>query len=187
MKVQYKTKRLTARIGLQDFLQGSFIDPERFLACCRECPSYGQLWSCPPYDFSIEDFWRGFSMLTVIGIQIIPDLEIRSVIYIQEEAGTVLSLMRREEKKLLSEELFKMEESRPGSVLLTVGSCDLCGVCTRPSGAPCVLPGRMRFSIESLGGNVEKIARELLGTELLWIKDGILPAYTMLIGGLLER
>lgn len=187
VKGRYETKRLTARIGMEEFMAGGFIDPDRFLAFCRECPNYGRLWSCAPYDFDIKRYWQGFSVFTVIGIQIIPDPEIRSIIYNPEDAGTILALMRREEKKQLSEELFDMQDSHPGSVLLTAGSCDLCSTCTRPSGAPCVHPDRMRYSIESLGGNVEKTARELLGTELLWTRDGVLPAYTMLVGGLLER
>jgi hypothetical protein len=43
----------------------------------------------------------------------------------------------------------------------------------------------MRYSIESLGGDVGLTAERYLGQPLLWIKDGILPDYLMLVGALL--
>ena len=56
-----------------------------------------------------------------------------------------------------------------------------------PSGKPCVHPDEMRYSIESLGGDVVKTAAELLGTEIKWAASGELPEYFLLVGGLLEK
>ena len=43
----------------------------------------------------------------------------------------------------------------------------------------------MRYSIESLGGNVGKTASKLLGVELMWMEEKKLPAYFVLVNGLL--
>ena len=101
--------------------------------------------------------------------------------------------MRRAEnaevKEKITAELFEMENTNPGSVSLSAGSCSLCGKgnCTRPSGAPCRYPDKMRYSIESLGGNVGKTVHDLLGIQLEWIEEGKVPSYFVLVGGLLEK
>ena len=73
------------------------------------------------------------------------------------------------------------------SVSLSAGSCTICGVgnCTRPSGAPCRHAGKIRYSIESLGGNVGLTCRKLMGLQLEWIEDGKVPSYFVLCAGLL--
>ena len=45
--MMYRTERLETSIDIASYIDG-YVDVERFLACCRECPNYGQLWSCPP-------------------------------------------------------------------------------------------------------------------------------------------
>ena len=86
----------------------------------------------------------------------------------------------------LEAELFEEEKAHPGSELLSGGSCYKCAEgCTRPGGAPCRHPDVLRYSIEALGGDVEKIARDLLGSPLLWAEPGELAPYYMLVGGLM--
>ena len=103
----------------------------------------------------------------------------------QEESLKIMA----EVKENMAGELFKMENQCPGSVSLSAGSCSLCGKgnCTRPSGKPCRYPEKMRYSIESLGGNVGKTVHDLLGIELEWIEEGKVPSYFVLVGGLLEK
>ena len=43
----------------------------------------------------------------------------------------------------------------------------------------------MRYSIESLGGNVGLTISKLLKLELEWIEEGKLPNYFILVSGLL--
>ena len=53
------------------------------------------------------------------------------------------------------------------------------------SGKPCRFQDKMRYSIESLGGNVGKTVTKYLKQELQWVEEGKLPEYFMLIYGLL--
>ena len=94
-----------------------------------------------------------------------------------------------EVKEKITAELFEMENTHPGSVSLSAGSCSICGKgnCTRPSGKPCRYPDKMRYSIESIGGNVGKTVHDLLGIQLEWIEEGKVPSYFVLVCGLLEK
>ena len=76
--------------------------------------------------------------------------------------------------------LFEEEEKHPGSKSLSAGSSHICGEdnCSKPLGQPCRFPDKMRYSVESLGGNVGLTASKLLGIQLQWIDF-------VLVGGLL--
>lgn len=78
-----------------------------------------------------------------------------------------------------------MENNR--RVSLSSGACLHCknAECTRLSGKPCRFQDKMRYSIESLGGNVGKTVTKYLKQELQWVEEGKLPEYFMLIYGLL--
>lgn len=90
-------------------------------------------------------------------------------------------------KEELEEEILKEEQKNLGSVSLSSGACLQCKTaeCARISGKPCRFPDKMRYSIESLGGNVGKSVTKYLHQELLWVEEGKLPEYFMLIYGLL--
>lgn len=140
-------------IDIKDFAE-RYIDIERFLLCCKQCPNYGKKLTCPPHDFDVLEFWLSFSELEVHAMTI-------PATYDYEQAET-----------LLMDELLTREIELPGSVCLSAGN------------AGNVEISRMRYSIEALGGNVEKLCNELLGITLEWGKDGELPEYITLVAGL---
>lgn len=45
----------------------------------------------------------------------------------------------------------------------------------------------MRYSIESIGGNVGLTVSKLMGIELEWVQEGKLPSYFVLVGGLSQE
>lgn len=45
----------------------------------------------------------------------------------------------------------------------------------------------MRYSIEALGGNVGRTLSKYLHLKLLWMEKGRLPAYFIIVGGLLHQ
>ena len=91
-------------------------------------------------------------------------------------------------KARLSRELYEKEQEFPGSVSLSAGCCTWCGgTCKRAEGQPCRFPDKMRYSIESLGGNVGLTISRLMGIELEWMKEGTMPRYFVLVSGLLVK
>ncbi|MBQ1229193.1 MAG: DUF2284 domain-containing protein [Firmicutes bacterium] len=175
----YTLERFEKEISVPLYLE-HFVNVDEFLEYCKACPNYGKLWSCPPYTFNPEDYWKEYSSLLVAGYKINfgPETDEKRSMEIMAEV-----------KNRIAEELFDMEEEVPGSVSLSAGSCSVCGpgCCTRQEGKPCLHPENMRYSIESLGGNVGKTVSKLLGVELEWIEEGKMPSYFVLCGGLLKK
>lgn len=171
-----KTETFEKTIDVETYVR-DYVNVEEFLDCCRQCDSFEQKWSCPSYSFDPVDYWKKYDRLYVIG---------KKMILEEGEKENWRDLMTQV-KEELAEVLYGMEAARPGSVSLSAGSCSLCGEdgCSRKTGEPCRFPEKMRYSIESLGGNVGLTVSRLLGVELLWIEEGRVPDYFVLVGGLL--
>ncbi len=182
----YTTKRYEATIPVSDYLEG-YVDVDTFLECCRACPNYDGKWSCPSYDFDVIEYWKKYQTLDLTAIKIIFDGEYAGKEFPEEEIQRITDVSVMEMKRELSKELLLREEEVPGSVSLSAGSCILCkDGCSRKEGKPCRFPDKMRYSIESLGGNVGLTISKLMGIELEWIEAGKLPHHFVLVCGLLH-
>ena len=67
--MNYTLKRFEAETDIESFVR-DFVDVEGFLECCKVCPNYDKVWSCPPYDFDPMDYWNSFDRILVAGYQI---------------------------------------------------------------------------------------------------------------------
>lgn len=177
----YHTEKFEKEIAVEEYVR-DYVNVAEFVEYCKECQNYDTVWSCPPFDFDAESYWKKYSTLY---------LTVRKIVFGQ---GTDLEESRRimkEVKKTMGRELYEMEKQYPGSVSLSAGSCSLCKdealECTRTSGEPCRHPELMRYSIESIGGNVGLTVSRLMGIELEWVTEGKLPSYFVLVGGLLKK
>ena len=154
----------------------AYFDPELTLSRCRACSGYGGTWSCPEFGFSLQEYWRRFSTYTVCVERLwLEEAETA------EEAQAILS----GEKPVFNRRMLERERSEGGTALYAQ-ECEECARCARLDGEPCRFPQIMRYSIESLGGNAAKLIREELGFDILWSQDGSVPAYYLLIGGILR-
>lgn len=198
-KNMYTVEKITNEISVDKYIE-EFVNVEEFLECCKVCPNYGTKWSCPPYDFDVLDYWKQYKTLTVVGYKMTFDKEVCEKNYNQEEINKITEEVLSKQKKLMSEELYAMEKQFEGSVSLSAGSCNLCGgslmggnYCTRkecPEGKASELCRHykdMRYSIESIGGNVGKTCTKILRDEIEWIEEGKLPSHFLLVGGLLKK
>lgn len=196
----YTTERYEAVVSVDHYLE-KYVDVETFLQACKSCPNYEKVWSCPSYDFDVIDYWKKYSTLELVAIKIIFDEAVAGKMLTKEEQEDITKNSIWEVKEQLAKELYEKERLIPGSISLSAGSCTLCkgagahpegekalagGWCTRIKGEPCRYPGKMRYSIESLGGNVGTTLSELMEIELEWIQEGRLPSYFVLVSGLLR-
>lgn len=165
-------------ISVPEYLDG-YVAVEEFLEYCKACPNYGNLWTCPSYDFDVMEYWKQFSKLTVYARKIYFEPGTS-----QEESMRIMHEVKRD----MSRQLYEMEAIYPGTVSLSAGSCTICGPenCTRREGQPCRCPEKIRYSIESLGGNVGLTCRKLMGLQLEWMEEGKVPSYFILCAGLLH-
>lgn len=182
----YTTERYEAYIGVEDYLN-EYVDVEQFLECCKECPNYNMIWACPPYDFNVQDYWRKYRVLQLIAVKINFTEEFAGKEFSQEQLDEIERGSVWQEKAKLTSELYQKEEENPGSISLSAGSCMICNRrCARASGKPCRFPDKVRYSIESLGGDVGRTISELMGIELEWVRKGRLPSHYVLVCGLLR-
>ena len=175
--MNYSLEKFEKETDMESYING-YVNVEEFLQRCRECGSYGRVWSCPPFDFDPMDLWRSYRRILIWGYRITFGED-------RTKEGMMDALHRVKEQ--VSQELFALEEENPGSLSLSAGSCQVCGECTRPENRPCRCREKMRYSIESLGGDVGKTLSELCGIRLEWISEGRLPEHFVLCGGLLKK
>lgn len=183
----YTTKRYEATIPVSDYLKG-YVDVDTFLECCKACPNYDSKWSCPSYDFDVIEYWKKYQTLDLTAIKIIFDEGYAGKELPEEEIQRITEASVMQIKRELSEELLCREKEIPESISLSAGSCIFCkGNCSRKEDKPCRFPDKMRYSIESLGGNVGLTISKLMGIELEWMEEGKLPHYFVLVCGLLRK
>ncbi|MGI6028893.1 MAG: DUF2284 domain-containing protein [Candidatus Heteroscillospira sp.] len=178
MSEYYSVQPMEACVPVDEYLD-TCVNVEKFLGYCRECGNYKHRWSCPPFDFEPVTLWKQYRTFRVFAriLTVVP--------------GTGLPAMLKgmmEEKSRLMHELLELEHSIPGSLALSAGGCSLCGNnCTRPRGEPCCKPNEMRYSIDALGGDMSETMERYFQKPILWIKNGEIPDYLTLVGGLLLR
>lgn len=183
----FTTERYTAEIPVKKYLE-QYVDVEGFLECCRECPNYDRIWSCPSYDFDVLEYWKQYETLELTAVKIVFDGDYAGKPFSEEELDQISKASIGTVKQQLSQELYAREAECPGSISLSAGSCSLCsGNCTREKGEVCRFPEKMRYSIEALGGNVGLTISRLMGLELEWMEEGRLPSHFVLVCGLLQK
>ena len=171
---------------VSDFVKNC-VDVPRFLACCRECPNFDGRWSCPPYNFSVETLWKRYTSILLYEEKVYVDPVLREKVYSQDEINEISCELLAPVKRQMTGELLAMEGEYPGSRALFSGTCDFCTICAKELNEQCFHPEKMRYSIEALGGNVAQAVQIYFDDTILWAKDGRLPEYYILLGGLLKN
>ena len=184
----YTIKNYYAELPVTEYLD-KYVDIPTFLECCKSCPNYNKIWSCPSYDFDVLNYWNQYQNIALYGHQIIFDEEDKNKDFSNEELNAFIDAIVSREKQLLTEQLFLLEKEHIGSISLSAGSCQLCGSnnCTKPKGLPCRHPDKLRYSIESLGGNVGKTISDCFHIQLEWVEEGKLPNHFVLVCALLKK
>lgn len=172
-------------LSVEEWLE-QYCVPEKFAGACEACPDYGKVWSCPPGLPPAKELFASFDRVHLIGMKVVYRKETREAATTPEKTDRLRAATYGKAKRVLLESLLELEKSIPGSWSLAAGRCELCGRCSRVDGLPCRMPERLRYSFSGFGFDLTRIAREVLGLELLWDPQG-LPAYNVAIAALLER
>lgn len=180
----YQIRRTETLVPVREIVKQD-IHADKYIEYCRQCPNFGIKWSCPPYDFDVSSVWCRYADLNLIAVQIYFDEALLRKTYSEQELNHIQNRCIEEVRIELDCELLAMEQTTPGSLALYPGSCLLCDSCSRTREMKCAHPNQMRFSIESLGGDVSALTEKYFGIELKWAKSGTLPEYLTLVCGLL--
>ena len=132
-------------------LKNNFWDIEKFEGFCKQCKNYGKLWSCPPYNFSIEEYVDRYKYVYIVGVKIVFDEDTLSSINTKEKISSYTNETLHFMKNKIMNEMLKLEKLYPNSTSLSAGGCNLCGNCSKLKNVQCIHPDLMRYSLESLG------------------------------------
>jgi len=187
LPIKYTTRIVRGSCPIPEFIE-KYVDPPRFMEYCKACQNYEKRWSCSPLDIVPLDFLNSYSDIRLIGLEIILDKNMLQGVVceafdVPKQINTILDI----EKKRLTTLLIREEKSIPNSQYLFSGACEICEICTRTEGKPCLSPERMRYSIEAVGADISKISEEILGIKVLWMKGSTIPEHLILICGLLIK
>lgn len=171
----YTTQVETATLPVSRWLS-EYRFPARFRDACKACPDYGRVWSCPPGVPEAEAFFSPFSDVTLIAVRVIYSEETRRAAASPEETEQLRKRCYGTVKKQLLATQLALEKQFPGTLSIAAGRCEQCERCTRPEGAPCRMPDRLRYSFSAFGFDLGKLALEQPSIRLLWSPEG-LPEY----------
>lgn len=179
IKVDYK------RLDLKQYVE-KYYDWEKYNGFCKQCPNYGKIWSCSPYDFDTEDYIKGYKYIYIIGTKIDLDKNLIKNVTNKDEVTKLTYEILNRVRKSQEANLLELEKKYPNSKSLYAGSCILCEKCARLDNKPCRNKDKMRYSLESLGFDVSNTISDVLGIKLIWANDR-LPEYFTLVSGFLTN
>ena len=182
----YEVKRRMVTVDVDEYLK-EYVDVDKFIRYCENCPNHNRIWTCPPFEFDVMARWEKYDVLDVYAEEIFFDKGYAGRKCSKDEIEQILENSLGTVKNRLLDEMLDLEKKIPGSMALSAGSCRLCKECTRMTDEKCRNPERARCSIEAIGGDVGKTICRLMGIELEWMKEGILPEKFVLVCGLLRK
>ena len=165
---------MSAQVSMAQYINDC-VDVPRIIKGCQGCKNYAKLWSCPPFGFDPVKIWRDYSKLTLYARKISFPKELTEKTFDAYGLTAQYFEIWNKERRKFFIELMEREQSTPGSLMLAAGCCDECATCARANGAPCIKPDRLRYSIESLGGDVEKTWSFILTKGCFGAGKGICP------------
>lgn len=174
--VERYTTEMDAKVYIEDFRRADY-----FIKLCQQCGNYGRRYGCPPFDEEPLTAIEGYDRVQILGVKITPKYK-----NLPLEAAN--DLMKHVISKL-NEELLETEKSLGGMCYGFVGACPYCGgaACARIDGQPCRHPDKVRPSLEAIGFDISKTAKELLGLDIKWSQDGLIPEYLTLVCGIFYK
>ena len=152
-----------------------------FIKLCQQCGNYGRRYGCPPFDEEPLTAIEGYDTVRILGVKITPtDMSLPL-----EAANDLMKPVISE----LNEELLETEKLLSGMCYGFVGTCPYCGgaAWARIDGKPCKHPDKVRPSLEAIGFDISKTAKDLLGLEIKWSQDGVIPEYLTLVCGIFYK
>lgn len=143
---------------------------------CSNCKNYKKVWSCPPHDFNALDYLNRYNFVQVISVKVIFNKN-----KLGKDYKTEMLNAFQEARRKFGDYLIGLENN---SEALISGNCYQCNICKRETDEKCILEGKKRYSLESLGLMVGEVTSNILNQELQFKKDEI-PNYYLSVGALL--
>ncbi|WP_066637407.1 DUF2284 domain-containing protein [Desulfolucanica intricata] len=148
--------------------------------CKNGCPNFNHKWSCPPYSPLYSEYSKEYSNAMLVLLF----CTLNQFYYIKTEYMKVKASNSILKSKM--DKFMRWLEPVFNGKILSNGSCRLCKLCTcKDKTGNCKKPKEMRYSMESVGLDVEKISLHFLNHKFLWYKNKKAPLYSSVVSCLL--
>ena len=177
MDTTYTIEKYQAEVDAKAYIEG-FRRADYFIKFCQQCRNYGRRYGCPPFEKDPLALIVGYDRVRILGVKITPEDKTLPL----EAANDLMAPAIGE----LNEELLELEQALGGRAYGFVGACPYCGgaPCARLEEKPCRHPDKVRPSLEAIGFDIGKTAKDLLGLDIQWSRDGLIPEYLTLVCGI---
>lgn len=185
---------IIAQIPTLEYI-ADFRDVAKFYEFCKQCKLHKKTWSCPPFISDTGGFvdYKGqkledFSLTTIVGVKLNIDNETRYKATNVQERDELIRNIFIDARKEMDAILMQYEQQISPSMLYYAGPCSVCtpNDCARANNQACKFPEKLRSTLEADGFDIGRTTTEILGLELLWCNDLILPEYYTLVYGFMS-
>lgn len=149
---------LKANVCDNDILK-DYMDFEYFTGLCRDgCPHYNLSYTCPPNSPKFTEYTKDYKSSLVIAM------------YMNVPKGKTINEVHPYLRRILSGLLVPLEKVLNG-LLTDGGRCIYCEKCTYIDNLPCRFPEKLRFSMEAMGLDLDKVCKNVLNHSIIWNED----------------
>ena len=65
----YEVKRRMVTVDVDEYLK-EYVDVDKFIRYCENCPNHNRIWTCPPFEFDVMARWEKYDVLDVYAEEI---------------------------------------------------------------------------------------------------------------------
>lgn len=146
---------LKANICSNDILK-NYMDFDYFTGLCKDgCPHYNLSYTCPPNSPKFTYYTKDYDYSLVIAM------------YMEIDKDQTINDIHPYLRKVLSDLLIPLEKEVNG-LLTDGGRCRYCESCTYIDNLPCRYPDKIRFSMEAMGIDLDKVCKDILNHSIVW-------------------
>lgn len=132
--------------------------------CKSGCKNYNNKWSCPPCS---PDFNKMKHKKNFIVIMISIDSKYFNDCKEWSKVRAINVILKSKMDNIVKE----LERISNGYCYIS-GACRLCKICAKKENKPCKHPDKLRYSLESVGIDCNKLSEIAFGRNLCWYKEG---------------
>lgn len=137
----------------------NYMDFEYFTGLCEDgCPHYNLSYTCPPNSPRFTEYTKNYEYSLVIAM------------YMKIEENNTINDIHPYLRRILSDLLIPLEVKMDG-LLTDGGRCRYCEKCTYVDNLPCRFPDKIRFSMEAMGIDLDKVCKYILNHSIMWNED----------------
>lgn len=136
-----------------------YMEFEYFTGLCKNgCPYYNLSYTCPPNSPTFIEYTKNYEFSLVIAM------------YMEIGKNNTINDIHPYLRSVLSNLLIPLEVELNG-LLTDGGRCRYCEKCTYVDNLPCRFPDKIRFSMEAMGIDLDKVCKNILDHSITWKQD----------------